>query len=125
MKKLAACLSVMAFLGLAAVTWAEPDAKEGATCPISKKAVSKDSFVAVNGEKTFFCCNNCVKTYLTKVIKVEDKGPQKCVISGQPAKAGTGVIHRTAKAVAFCCGNCQKGYLKKNGLAAKASRSKI
>ncbi len=118
MKKLVAC-SILMFLGLTSVTWAEKDSKKKAVnCPISKKAVSKDVFVEVNGQKTFFCCKGCVKPYETKVLKVVDAGPAKCPKSGRPSKAATGLIHRTAKTVAFCCNNCQKGYLKKNKLAA-------
>ena len=119
MKKLVAC-SILMFLGLTSVTWAEKDSKKKAVnCPISKKAVSKDVFVEVNGQKTFFCCKGCVKPYETKVLKVVDAGPAKCPKSGRPSKAATGLIHRTAKTVAFCCNNCQKGYMKKNSLVAK------
>jgi hypothetical protein len=120
MKKFATFFAIALFLGLTAVTWAEKGAEKGkkkaATCPISKKAISKDVFVKVNGKKTFFCCKGCVTPYLTKVLKIEDAGPVKCPLSGKPAKAETGLIHKTVKSVSFCCNNCQKSYLKKNKL---------
>ena len=117
MKMFAAFLSVCALMGLSTISWAEKG--KTAKCPISGKDVSKDVSVEINGEKKHFCCKGCVKPFLTKVIKLEDKGADKCVISGRPAKAETGVIHKTAKKVAFCCNNCQQGYMKKNSLVAK------
>ena len=136
MKRFAACLSVLAILGLTTLTfsgrsWADKGAedapkakpdkaeKKEVVCPISKKAVDPNVSVEVNGEKTLFCCDGCVKPYLAKVLRLEDKGAEKCVLSGEPASAEQFVIHRTATEVAFCCNNCQGKFLATNKLEAK------
>lgn len=105
-------------VALAAVGYIALAAEDVGKCPISGKAAVATSFRTVNGDKVYFCCDNCPKAY-EKKLNVTDKGPDKCPQSGQPAKAETRLLHKTSEMVYFCCDKCPKAYAKKNSIELK------
>lgn len=87
-------------------------------CPVSGKAAKEDSYRIVNGEKVHFCCNNCPKSYETK-LNVKDEGAKKCPISGEDAVAETRQLHAKTEAVYFCCAKCNKKFTEEQKLTVK------
>ena len=33
-------------------------------CPVTKEPTDRKVFTEINGKKTYFCCKNCINTYL-------------------------------------------------------------
>jgi YHS domain-containing protein len=86
-------------------------------CPLSGKEAVADKFVLHNGEKIFFCCGNCQANYVKKVAPTAS-APDKCAVSGEPAKAETLMLVTKTEKVNFCCPNCPGAYTKKHFTAA-------
>ena len=88
-------------------------------CPVSEKEAKNEegTSLLVNGEKIYFCCKNCPKSYAKKLGisgKALAKEPGDCPISGRPAKADKSLILVKSELVSFCCGNCKKKYVAAN-----------
>jgi YHS domain-containing protein len=94
-----------------------------ATCPVSGKPAGEDHMVvAKNGDKVYFCCDNCPKAYKANPKKFDTKVNAQlletgqvvqvaCPLTGKPmSKDHTGEAG-TAK-VAFCCEKCEAKYAK-------------
>ncbi len=94
-----------------------------ATCPVSGKPAGESHVVpAKNGDKVYFCCDNCPKAYKANPKKFEMKVNAQlletgqvvqvaCPLTGKPTKDETAVEIAGSK-VAFCCPNCE-GKVKK------------
>ena len=98
---------------------AKEESKEfKATCPVSGKAAKEASVVtAKNGDKVYFCCDNCPKAYKANPRKFDMKVNAQlvetgqvvqvaCPITGKATKEETAVEIAGSK-VAFCCKNCE------------------
>src|SRR5262245_49958510 len=107
MPALVAAIAMIGFIARAA--------NDVGKCPISGKQAKEDSFRVVNGDKVYFCCDNCPKAY-EKKLNVVDKGPDKCPISNQPATAETRMLHKKPEMVYFCCDKCPTAFAKKNNI---------
>ncbi len=108
-------LSVLAIAAMFVPGLATADKKKK-KCPISGKDAKDGISLNVNGKETGFCCNGCVKGYLTKYKVDAKKTNEKCPLSKKPVDAEKSLIHLTAKKVAFCCGKCKTNYANKNKL---------
>jgi uncharacterized pyridoxamine 5'-phosphate oxidase family protein len=106
---------------VAAIGYVSGAATDVGKCPISGKPGQESSFLVVNGDKVYFCCNNCPKAY-EKKLNVVDKGADKCVVSGRPALAETRMLHKTSEMVYFCCDKCPTAFAKKNNIEIKDSK---
>ena len=94
-----------------------------ATCPVSGKPAGESHVVeAKNGDKVYFCCDNCPKAYKANPKKFDTKVNAQlletgqvvqvaCPLTGKPTKEDTAVEIAGSK-VAFCCHNCE-GKVKK------------
>jgi uncharacterized pyridoxamine 5'-phosphate oxidase family protein len=114
MRILAVCAVVVGFASIAL-------SKDELKCPVSGKEAKETISLDVNGEKVYFCCENCPKSYKQKINLAEEEGEKKCALEGC-GKAASGeekAIVRTAKNVAFCCDNCPKAFARKNKFEAK------
>jgi YHS domain-containing protein len=49
---------------------------EQKTCPVMGGAINKDLYVEYRGEKVYFCCKGCEKTFLDNPEKYLSKLPQ-------------------------------------------------
>lgn len=92
-----------------------------ATCPVSGKPAGEDHVVELkNGEKVYFCCDNCPKAFKANPRKFDLKVHQQlletgqvvqvaCPLTGKPMnKEKTAEVGDTK--VAFCCEKCQGKY---------------
>lgn len=94
-----------------------------ATCPVSGKPAGEDHVVAAkNGDKVYFCCDNCPKAYKANPKRFDTKVNAQlletgqvvqvaCPLTGKPTKEDTAIEIAGSK-VAFCCPNCE-GKVKK------------
>jgi YHS domain-containing protein len=110
--------------GFSAADDKEGDKKEfKATCPVSGKPAGEDHVTKLkNGDKVYFCCDNCPKEF--------EKDPKKynaaknrqlletgqivqvaCPVTGKPINKDDTVESGNAK-VSFCCENCLADYNK-------------
>ena len=117
------CAAVMIAVGGLQAAKEEGEKKFKATCPVSGKPAKETSVVeAKNGDKVYFCCDNCPKAYKANPKKFETKVNAQlletaqvvqvaCPITGKPTKEETAVEIAGSK-VAFCCHNCE-GKVKK------------
>jgi YHS domain-containing protein len=117
------CAAVMIAVGALQAAKEEGEKKFKATCPVSGKPAKEASVVeAKNGDKVYFCCDNCPKAYKANPKKFETKVNAQlletgqvvqvaCPITGKPTKEETAVEIAGSK-VAFCCHNCE-GKVKK------------
>jgi uncharacterized pyridoxamine 5'-phosphate oxidase family protein len=103
-------------LGLGAIA-----ANDVGKCPISGMPAKESSFRVLNGDKVYFCCDNCPKAY-EKKLNVVDKGPDKCPISGKAAVASSRMLHKSSEMVYFCCDKCPKAFAKKNNFEFKETK---
>src|SRR5690242_10793610 len=89
-----------------------------ATCPVSGKPAGEDHVVELkNGDKVYFCCDNCPKAfkadqkkYTTEVrrqlLETGQIAQVACPISGKPVSKEHMVEVGTTK-VGFCCEKCE------------------
>jgi YHS domain-containing protein len=104
----------------------EDEAKEkkfAATCPVSGKAAGEDHVVELkNGNKVYFCCDNCPKAFKANPKKFDlqvhrqllETGQVKqvaCPITGKPMNKDQAVEVGTTQ-VEFCCDKCKAKYDK-------------
>jgi YHS domain-containing protein len=101
----------------------ESDKKFSATCPVSNKAAAEDHAVELkNGDKVYFCCENCPKAFKANPRKFDQNVNRQlaqtgqvvqvaCPLTGKPVKEETAQEIAGTK-VAFCCKNCE-GKVKK------------
>jgi YHS domain-containing protein len=92
-----------------------------ATCPVSGKPAGEDHMVKLkNGEKVYFCCDNCPKAFAKSPKKFDaqvnrqllETGQVKqvaCPLTGKPLNKSTLTDVGTTK-VAFCCDKCEAKY---------------
>ena len=93
-------------------------AQEGKTakCIVSGKeiAVSESTrFVAVNGEKVYFCCDNCPKAFAANPEKYVTSAGDCPVNKGNgamPGKEGRVVVNNSL--YYFCCASCPDAFAK-------------
>jgi YHS domain-containing protein len=89
-----------------------------ATCPVSGKAAGEEHMVvAKNGDKVYFCCDNCPKAYKANPRKFDTKVHQQLLETGQVVQVACPITgkkvnkEKTAEIgdtkVAFCCEKCQ------------------
>ncbi len=94
-----------------------------ATCPVSGKPAGEDHVVQLkNGDKVYFCCDNCPKAFKSNPKKYALKVHRQlletgqvvqvaCPLTGKPVNKDTMVDVGEAKA-GFCCKNCEAKYAK-------------
>src|SRR6185295_2670066 len=89
-----------------------------ATCPVSGKAAGESHVVELkNGEKVYFCCDNCPKNFKQNPKKYDLKVHRQlletgqvvqvaCPLHGKPINEATEESTGETK-VAFCCEKCE------------------
>src|SRR5262245_24204769 len=89
-----------------------------ATCPVSGKPAGEDHVVELkNGDKVYFCCDNCPKAFKANQKKYDLQVKRQlvetgqvvqvaCPLTGKPASKDHTVKVGEAE-VAFCCEKCQ------------------
>src|SRR5262249_7779171 len=98
-----------------------------ATCPVSGKPAGEDHVVDLkNGDKVYFCCDNCPKAFEASLKKKDKKeagqvnrqwsepGQIKqvaCPFTGKPVNKDT-MVKVGETEVGFCCDKCQAKYEK-------------
>ena len=116
-------VAVSAVLSLSAAEKKDPLA--GIKCPVSGKAIKAASFLAHNGGKVYFCCDNCPKAFAKNTAKFTAKANQqlvdtkqaklvKCPITGKKLDSAT-KIDVAGTAVCFCCNGCKGKVSKATG----------
>ena len=108
-----ALVAAFAAHSLSAADKAEVELK----CPVSGKAVNKDSSVEFNGGKVYFCCDNCPAAFEKDSKKFAAKANHQMVISGELVQFAcpyTGkdvnpetIIDIDGAKVGFCCNGCK------------------
>jgi YHS domain-containing protein len=94
-----------------------------ATCPVSGKPAGEDHVVELkNGDKVYFCCDNCPKAFKANQKKYTPQVHRQLLETGQVAQVACPLTGKkmdkdhTAKAgeaeIAFCCEKCQAKYEK-------------
>ena len=92
-----------------------------ATCPVSGKPAGEDHMVQLkNGDKVYFCCDNCPKTFYgnrkkfdlqvkRQLVETGQVVQVACPVTGKPmSKDHTAEVGTTK--VAFCCDKCEAKY---------------
>ena len=94
-----------------------------ATCPVSGKPAGEDHVVELkNGDKVYFCCDNCPKAFKAnrtkynlqvkrQLVETDQVVQVACPITGKPVNEETLVEVGEAK-VGFCCEKCEAKYAK-------------
>jgi YHS domain-containing protein len=92
-----------------------------ATCPVSGKPATEDHVVTLkNGDKVYFCCDNCPKEFKADRKKYTIKVNRQlletgqivqvaCPVTGKPINKDDTVETGNAK-VSFCCEKCLAKY---------------
>jgi len=121
---LVAVVSVMALAGVAAL--ADSVGKPQTTCPVSGKQIDKASYVDYQGQRVYFCCDNCPakfkadpETYFAKLaadgVTLENI-QTTCPVSGETlgeGDMGEPVAHAyKGRTVMLCCPSCIKKFDK-------------
>jgi YHS domain-containing protein len=108
--------------GLQAAKEDEAKKKEfKATCPVSGKAAGESHMVELkNGDKVYFCCDNCPNAFKKNPRKFDlqvhrqllETGQIKqvaCPLTGKPVNKET-LVDVGKTQVGFCCEKCQAKY---------------
>lgn len=91
------------------------------TCPITGKKVNASKFVESEGQRAYYCCNNCLtkaKADPKAAVAAAYKEPkavanETCPISGEPiAKDKATLVTWQGRMVALCCKDCEEGFAK-------------
>ena len=92
-----------------------------ATCPVSGKPAGEDHVVQLkNGDKVYFCCDNCPKTFdgnrkkfdlqvKRQLVETGQVVQVACPVTGKPVSKDHMVEVGTTK-VGFCCDKCEGKY---------------
>ena len=85
-------------------------------CPIGGGEVDHDVFIDHQGQRVYFCCPGCEKSYVkdpeASLAKIAAKGQTVasvqtvCPVSGKPVDPEVSVEH-AGRRVFFCCGGCE------------------
>ncbi len=105
----------------------EGDKKEfKATCPVSGKPAGEDHVVKLkNGDKVYFCCDNCPKEFEAnpkkfnaaknrQLLETGQIAQVACPITGKPINKDDTVESGDAK-VSLCCEKCLAKYKEADG----------
>jgi len=96
-----------------------------ATCPVSGKAAGESHVVELkNGDKVYFCCDNCPKAFKANQKKYDLKVHRQlletgqvaqvaCPLTGKPINKATAETTGETK-VAFCCEKCEGKFKSAN-----------
>lgn len=103
------------------------------TCPVMGNPINKDIYVDYEGQRVYFCCPACKKTFLEdpeKYFRVmmkngeyADSLQEKCPIMGNPVNEGSEAVTFPGRKVYICCPGCA-GKVKENKEAAFEKISK-
>ncbi len=114
--------TVVAVSGLKAAKEAEKKPFK-ATCPVSNKPAGEDHVVELkNGDKVYFCCDNCPKAFKAdrkkyqpavnrQLVETGQVVQVACPLTGKPMNKEVSVEAGEAK-VGLCCKNCFAKYEK-------------
>jgi YHS domain-containing protein len=92
-----------------------------ATCPVSGKPAGEDHMVQLkNGDKVYFCCDNCPKTFdkdrksfdlkvKRQLVETGQVVQVACPLTGKPVNKDHMAEVGTTK-VGFCCDKCEGKY---------------
>ena len=113
-------LGLAILLAAKGLTAADNDSGEKefkATCPVSGKAAGESHMLQLkNGEKIYFCCDNCPKAYKKnpkkfalqvnrQLLETGQIEQVACPVTGKPINKDDTVEMGNAK-VSFCCEHC-------------------
>jgi YHS domain-containing protein len=114
-------LCALVLLAVGKLTSAENEAgkKFAATCPVSGKPAGESHMLALkNGDKVYFCCDNCPKAFEADRKKFRQKVNRQlaetgqivqvaCPLTGKPVNKEVTVAMGETE-VGLCCKNCLK-----------------
>ena len=127
MKRLMVFIAVALTIGRAAVAVAagEQAAKPQTTCPVSGEPIDKSVHVDWQGQRVYFCCNNCPakfkadpEKYFAKFAAegVELENIQTtCPVSGEELGGDMGkpvALRHKGRTVMLCCNMCKSKFEK-------------
>jgi YHS domain-containing protein len=91
------------------------------TCPFTGKPIAKNRYLESDGQRVWFCCNNCLgkakadpKAALAAAYPApKPAGNKTCPVSGHAIEEGKGaeVVFESRK-VALCCSDCEPAFKK-------------
>jgi YHS domain-containing protein len=93
-------------------------AKVQVTCPVSGKPVDPKAFIEQNGQKIFFCCDNCPVTYKQDPAKYKANLANsysyqtRCPVEGGPINPQVYADLPGGERVYFCCKGCDEKFFK-------------
>jgi YHS domain-containing protein len=108
---------LLAAKGFSAADTDASDKKFEATCPVSGKPAGEDHVLELkNGDKVYFCCDNCPKDYKAdrkkyalkmheQLLETHQIAQVACPLTGKPVNKEDMVEMGHAK-VGFCCEKC-------------------
>jgi YHS domain-containing protein len=116
-------LVIAALVAVGGLKAAKEEAKKEfkATCPVSGKPAGEDHMVQLkNGDKVYFCCDNCPKAFQAdqkkftlqvrrQLLETGQIAQVACPVTGKPMSKDHTVEVGTTK-VAFCCDKCEAKY---------------
>jgi len=90
-------------------------------CPMTGRPVNRSKYVEADGQKAWFCCNNCLtkakadpKAAIASAYKeTKAAGNKTCPISGHEIEAGKAVeVTFESRRVSLCCADCEAPFKK-------------
>lgn len=87
------------------------------TCPVSGEPVNRKTFIEHDGEKVYFCCQDCIKKFQRepdkyKVALANSYTYQtKCPVMGEEINPKVFATASNGMNVYFCCKGCDKKFL--------------
>ena len=121
-----ASLLIVTLVAVSGLKAAKEDAEKKAfkaTCPVSNKPAGEDHVLELkNGDKVYFCCDNCPKAFKAdrkkyqpavnrQLVETGQAIQVACPLTGKPVNKDISVENGTAK-VGLCCKNCLAKYEK-------------
>jgi YHS domain-containing protein len=90
-------------------------------CPVSSEPIDDKVFVEEKGNKTYFCCDGCLKKYRKEPAKyaaalaVSFTYQTRCPVMGEEIDPTAFIKLKSGQSVFFCCDGCDKKFLKDPG----------
>ncbi|UCC32818.1 MAG: YHS domain-containing protein [Phycisphaerales bacterium] len=87
------------------------------TCPVTGKPVDKKVFTEHNGEKVYFCCENCIGKFqkepgkYKRALASSYTFQTKCPVMGGPINPAAFTALPTGEKIYYCCPGCDKKLL--------------
>jgi len=113
------------------------EGKKQTICPVMKMPIEKNLFVDYQGNRIYFCCDKCPKTFLDdpdkymKVVKemgvTLEKTPnaqEMCPVLPENKITKENFVDYQGKRIYFCCNKCPVAFMKEPDKYMKALKEK-